>query len=96
MGVLFALVTAALLALSKPVEVLSGVTQVVMIIAGMTAMGALTAFQRFIESDGGPRLGPTTFNETVLSRSVSEGLPTYGSAASKKPGGRRFTCPLGT
>ena len=52
-GVLLALLTAGLLVSIKPAEVLSGVTQVVMIVAGMIAMGALTALQRFMESDRG-------------------------------------------
>lgn len=79
-GVLFALLTAALLLLVKRVEVLSGVTQVVMIVSGMTAMGALTAFQRFMEGDKRRSLVRITFNEMFLSRSISEGLPKFDAA----------------
>lgn len=81
-GMLLALLTAALLVLVNSAEVISGVTQVVMIISGMTAMGALTAFQRFTESDRAGPLVSNTFNETFLSRSIAEGLPGLETAPS--------------
>lgn len=79
---LLALLTAALLVLVERAEVLSDVTQVVMIVSGMTAMGALAAFQRFIESDKGSPLVHITFNEMLLSRSIFEGLPKFEAAPS--------------
>jgi hypothetical protein len=87
-GVLLALLTAALLALAKLAEVPSGVTQVVMIISGIAAMGALTAFQRFIESDKGSPLVHITFNEMFLSRIISEGLPKFEAAPAETEQGQ--------
>ena len=83
-GVLLAFLTAALLFLVKSLAVLSGVTQVLMIVSGMTAMGALTAFQRFIERDGGARFGYLTFNEVFLSKSISEGFPKFEPSPPEK------------
>jgi hypothetical protein len=84
-GTLLALLTVALLLLVTREGVLTGVPQVVMIVSGMTAMAALTAFQRFVESDKGSPLIPVTFNETLLSTYISEGLPTFQPPPSEKP-----------
>jgi hypothetical protein len=73
-GIVFVIVTAGLLFLVGEAKMLSGIGQVLMIIAGMTAVAALTAFQRFIESDGiQTPLVQMSFNEVFVSESISEG-----------------------
>lgn len=92
-GALLSILTVALLVLVRNVETLSGVTQVAMIISGMTAMSALVAMQRFIDADRRHPLIHHAFNETFLSRSIAEGLPKSEPSKPEKQEGRATTLP---
>ena len=88
-GTLLALLTAVLLIVTGRAESLSGISQVIMVISGMTAMAALTAFQRLFERDWENSTVQITFNEMFLSSAILEGLPkiqgTTSSADHKAP-----------
>ena len=74
-GVLLALLTAVLLIVTRRDESLSGISQMIVVMSGMSAMAALTAFHRFAERDWENSIVHITFNEVFLSSAVSEGLP---------------------
>lgn len=50
------------------------VDQVLMIIAGMTTIAALTAFQRFVENSTSSSFVHISFNEVLVNQSLSEGF----------------------
>ena len=83
-GIILALLTATLLLAVQRAEALTGVTQVLMIVSGMTAMAALAAIQRFVEQDRGGPFIHITFNETFLSRSIAQGLPQVEGSSTEK------------
>ena len=81
-GALLALLTAVLLIVTGRDGNLSGISQVIMVMSGMTAMAALTTFQRLIEKDWGNAMVHVSFNERFLSSAISEGFPkTHGFPA---------------
>jgi hypothetical protein len=82
-GVLLSLLTAGFLIVTQQDEGLSGVNQIIMVMAGMTAMAALTAFQRLVERDRRNSTTHITFNEVLLSKAISEGLPKLEGTMSK-------------
>jgi hypothetical protein len=82
-GVLLALLTAVLLIMTGRDESLSGISQVIMVMSGMTAMAALTAFQRLVARDWEYSNFHITFNEMFLSSAISEGLPKIQGTISR-------------
>lgn len=54
-------------------NLLSGLAQVAMVLAGMTAMAAFTALQRFLEGDQRSPFFNISFNETFLTESLLKG-----------------------
>ncbi len=75
-GSFFALLTAGLLFLFAQDRIASEVNQVLMIIAGMTTVAALTAFQQSGENRTSLSSLHVSFNEISVSQSLSEGLTT--------------------
>jgi hypothetical protein len=70
LGALSALLTGVLLYTANA-YVGQEISQLLIVISGMTTMAAFTAFQRLMEGEG-QRIPSTTFNETFLSRSIGE------------------------
>ncbi len=79
-AVLLALATAGLLFLVDRMGVFSGLVQVLMIVAGMTAIAAFTGVQRFVESRRPTPLITITFNEALVREGVSEGVEAFEGA----------------
>ena len=71
-----ALLTTGLLFLVSQDRMSSEVDQVLMLIAGMTAVAALTVFQQSVENSTSSSFVHVSFNEVLLSQSLSEGLIT--------------------
>lgn len=69
-GVLLASVTAYLLFTTGKTGALSGIEQALVIIAGMTAVSALSAFEQFMTSRTASLATDLSFNEAVVSRSI--------------------------
>lgn len=69
-GVLLASVTAYLLFITGKTGALSGIEQALVIIAGMTAVSALSAFEQFTISRTASLVTDLSFNEAVISRSI--------------------------
>ena len=95
-GVLLTLLTAGLLIVTGRDESLSGISQVIMVISGMTAMAALTAFQRLVERDWENSTVQITFNEMFLSSAILEGLPKIQGTTSRADHKAPSNLPLGT
>ncbi len=74
-GILLALLSVSLLFLVSSSKTPSGVQELLIIIAGMTTLAAVTAFQRFVENQNHNSMIQLSFNEFFVSRSISEGLP---------------------
>ena len=72
-GFLF-LLTAGLLFLVAQDRIAPEVNQVLVLISGMTTIAALTAFQQSVENSTSPSLVHVSFNEVLVSQSLSEGL----------------------
>src|SRR5918999_540675 len=70
LGALSALLTGVLLYTAN-LYIGEDISQLLIVISGMTAMATFTAFQRLIEGEG-TLIPSTTFNETFLSRSIGE------------------------
>ncbi len=73
-GGFLALLTAGLLSLVAQDRMAPEIDQVLMIIAGMTTVAALTAFQQSVENSTSPSFVHVSFNEVFVSKSLSEGL----------------------
>lgn len=80
-GSFLALLTGALLFVATQDGTAPEVDQVLMLIAGMTTVAALTAFQQSVENSTPPSLVDVSFNEVLVSQSLSEGIkatdPSY-------------------
>lgn len=72
-GSFLALLTAGLLFLAAQDGIVSEIDQVLMLIAGMTTVAALTAFQQSVENKPSPSSFHISFNEISVSQSLSEG-----------------------
>lgn len=68
----FAGLTAVLLTVVNYTTVQSKIGQVLAVLSGMTAMGAITYFQRYVEQNGRLHTADISFNEPFLSASISE------------------------
>ena len=75
-GGFLALLTAGLLFLVAQDRIAPEVNQVLILIAGMTTLAALTAFQQSVENNTIIFFCSISFNEVLVSRSLSEGLIT--------------------
>ena len=72
-GGLLSLLTAGLLFLVAQDRMTPEVNQVLVLIAGMTTVAALTAFQQSVENSASPSFVHVSFNEVLVSQSLSEG-----------------------
>ncbi|MCE2394430.1 hypothetical protein J4G02_07555 [Candidatus Poribacteria bacterium] len=72
-GGLLSLLTAGLLFLVAQDRMIPEVNQVLVLIAGMTTVAALTAFQQSVENSASPSFFHVSFNEALVSQSLSEG-----------------------
>jgi hypothetical protein len=68
----FAALTAAFLIIVNYASVQSKIGEALALLAGMTAMGALSYFQRYVERDGKLPTRDITFDEVFLGTSISE------------------------
>lgn len=73
-GGILALLTAGLLSLVAQDRMTPEIDQVLILIAGMTTVAALTAFQQSAENSTIPSFVHVSFNEVLVSQSLSEGL----------------------
>lgn len=69
-GVLLASATACLLFITGKTGTLSGIEQALVIIAGMTAVSALSAFEQFTTSRTASFVTDFSFNEAIFSKSI--------------------------
>lgn len=72
-GGFLALLTAGLLYLVAQNRMTPEVNQVMVIIAGMTTVAALTAFQQSVENSASPSFVNVSFNEVLVSQSLADG-----------------------
>jgi hypothetical protein len=72
-GGFLSLLTAGLLFLVAQDTLTTEVNQVLVLIAGMTTIAALTAFQQSVENSTSPSFVHASFNEVLVSQSLSEG-----------------------
>ena len=88
-GILFPSITAALLGLTWLMGTSTEISQILLVIAGMTTMLSLTTFQRVLEKDE-QFVTSITFNEVFLSRAIAEEVsksharPGYTNAAGER------------
>ena len=80
-GGFLALLTTALLFLVAQDHITPEVNQILMLIAGMTTVAALTAFQQSVENSASPPFVHVSFNEVLVSQSLSEGFTTPNPAS---------------
>ena len=73
-GSFLALLTAGLLLLVAQDRIAPEIDQVLLLIAGMTTVAALTAFQQSAENNTPPSFAHVSFNEVLVSQSLSEGF----------------------
>jgi hypothetical protein len=74
-GMVSAFLTAGLLALAWHIGETTGISQVIIILSGMTTMFSFISLQHFLGREGERKsLTPTAFNEAFLSSSVAEGI----------------------
>ena len=73
-GVFFVLLTTGLLFLVAQDRMTPEVNQVLVLISGMTTIAALTVFQQSVENSTPPSFVHVSFNEVLVSQSLSEGL----------------------
>ena len=73
-GSFLALLTGALLFLAAQDGTAPEIDQVLILIAGMTTVATLTAFQQSAENSTPPSFVHTSFNEVLVSQSLSEGF----------------------
>ena len=79
-GGFLALLTAGLLFLVAQDRIAPEVDQVLVLIAGMTTVAALTAFQQSVENSTASSFVHVSFNEVLVSQSLSEGLKATDSS----------------
>ena len=79
-GSFLALLTGGLLFLAAQDRMTPEVNQVLVLIAGMTTVAALTAFQQSTENNTAPSFFHASFNEVLVSQSLSEGLKITDSS----------------
>ena len=79
-GGFFVLLTTGLLFLVAQDRIAPEVNQILILIAGMTTVAALTAFQQSVENSASPSLVNVSFNETLVSQSLSEGFTELDSS----------------
>ena len=72
-GGFLSLLTAGLLFLVAQGRIAPEVDQILVLIAGMTTVAALTAFQQSVENSASPSFVHVSFNEVLVSQSLSEG-----------------------
>ena len=75
-GGFLSLLTAGLLFLVAQDRMTPEVNQILMLISGMTTVAALTAFQQSVENSTSPSFVHVSFNEVLVSQSLSEGFTT--------------------
>ena len=75
-GGFFALLTTGLLFLVAQDKIAPEINQVLILIAGMTTVAALTAFQQSVENSMSSSFVHVSFNEVLVSQSLSEGFTT--------------------
>ena len=75
-GGFLSLLTAGLLFLVAQDRIAPEVNQVLILIAGMTTVAALTAFQQSVENSTSSSFVHVSFNEVLVSQSLSEGFTT--------------------
>ncbi|MYE89136.1 hypothetical protein F4X33_09105 [Candidatus Poribacteria bacterium] len=80
-GGLLSLLTAGLLFLVAQDRMTPEVNQILVLIAGMTTVAALTAFQQSVENNTSPSFVDVSFNETLVSQSLSEGIKVTDSSS---------------
>ena len=73
-GGFFALLTTGLLFLVAQDRIAPEVNQVLILIAGMTTVAALTAFQQSVENRTSSSFVDVPFNEVLVSQSLAEGI----------------------
>lgn len=73
-GSFLALLTAGLLLLVAQDRIAPEIDQVLLLIAGMTTIAALTAFQQSVENSTSPSFVRVPFDEVLVSKSLSEGF----------------------
>ena len=73
-GGFLSLLTTGLLFLVAQDRMTTEVNQVLVLISGMTTIAALTAFQQSVENSPSLSFIPVSFNEVLVSQSLSEGL----------------------
>ena len=85
-GGLLSLLTAGLLFLVAQNRMTPEVNQILVLIAGMTTVAALTAFQQSVENSTSPSFVDVSFNEILVSQSLSEGhtIPNPSPADGEK------------
>ena len=85
-GGFLSLLTAGLLFLVAQDRMTTEVNQVLVLISGMTTIAALTAFQQSVENSASPSLADVSFNEVLVSRSLSEGFTAHDmSSVAEEP-----------
>ena len=72
-GGFLSLLTAGLLFLVAQDRMTPEVNQILVLISGMTTVAALTAFQQSVENSTSPSFVDVSFNEALVSQSLSEG-----------------------
>ena len=80
-GGFLAMLTTALLFIVAQDRITPEVNQILMLIAGMTTVAALTAFQQSVENSSSPPFVHVSFNEVLVSQSLSEGFTTPNPAS---------------
>ena len=80
-GGFLSLLTAGLLFLVAQDRMTTEVNQVLVLISGMTTIAALTAFQQSVENSASPSLADVSFNEVLVSRSLSEGFTAHDTSS---------------
>ena len=79
-GGFLSLLTAGLLFLVAQDRMTTEVNQVLVLISGMTTIAALTAFQQSVENSASPSLADVSFNEVLMSQSLSEGFTAHDTS----------------
>lgn len=89
-GGFLSLLTTGLLFLVAQDTLITEVNQVLVLIAGMTTVAALTAFQQSVENSASPSFTDVSFNEVLVSQSLSGGhtrpsSPTVDEEKAEEP-----------
>ena len=83
-GCFLTLLTTGLIFLVIQDKIAPEIDQALMIIVGMTTVAALTAFQQSIENSASSSVFQISFNEVLVSQSLSEGFPKPDSSVVDK------------